>query len=117
MTSGNVTSRSATERTMSKPITPHDFSEIDWHGHWIWVPEEPITPSAFWSADGNPHAAQSHALFRKALQFDDVPERVPARLTADSRYALFVNGHEVARGPIRSQPRRLSYDLVDLAPY
>ena len=30
---------------------------------------------------------------------------------------LFVNGQEVFRGPIRSQPRRLHYDLFDLAPY
>ncbi|NJM41931.1 MAG: family 78 glycoside hydrolase catalytic domain, partial [Anaerolineae bacterium] len=37
-------------------------------------------------------------------------------MTADSRYALFVNGREVSRGPIRSQPRRTYYDLVDLAP-
>ena len=34
-----------------------------------------------------------------------------------TRYALFVNSREVCRGPIRSQPRRLTYDLVDLAAY
>ena len=42
---------------------------------------------------------------------------MPARITADSRYALYVNGHEVLRGPVRSQPRRMMYDLVDLAPH
>ncbi len=46
-----------------------------------------------------------------------VPARAPARIAADSRYALFVNGSEVARGPIRSQPRRMYFDAVDLAPY
>ena len=40
-----------------------------------------------------------------------------ARITADSRYVLYVNGQEVSRGPVRSQPRRMMYDLVDLAPY
>ena len=30
---------------------------------------------------------------------------------------LIVNGQEVFRGPIRSQPRRLHYDLFDLASY
>ncbi len=41
---------------------------------------------------------------------------MPARITADSRYALYVNGREVAHGPVRGQPRRLSFDAVDLAP-
>src|SRR5205085_3011633 len=56
-------------------------------------------------------------LFRKTLHLDHIPERAPARVTADARYALFINGQEVGRGPIRSQPRRLHYDLFDLAPY
>ena len=41
----------------------------------------------------------------------------PRGVTADSRYLLFVNGQEAFRGPIRSQPRRLHYDLLDLASY
>ncbi|HEY0736690.1 MAG TPA: alpha-L-rhamnosidase N-terminal domain-containing protein [Herpetosiphonaceae bacterium] len=102
---------------MSTPITPHDFPEIRWYGHWIWVPEEPIAPSGFLSSGVNPHARESHGLFRKTLHLDHVPDRVPVRITADSRYALFVNGQEVFRGPIRSQPRRMYYDLFDLAPY
>src|SRR2546423_7952526 len=102
---------------MAAPITPHDFPEIRWQGHWIWVPEEPVTPSGFLGGAINPQAKQAHGLFRKMLHLDLVPERAPARITADSRYALFVNGQEVFRGPIRSQPRRLYYDLFDLAPY
>ncbi|MBK9715071.1 MAG: alpha-L-rhamnosidase N-terminal domain-containing protein [Kouleothrix sp.] len=102
---------------MSTPITRHDFPEIRWRGHWIWAPEEPATLSGFWSAEVRPHARESHGLFRKTFQIDRVPERAPARLTADSRYALFVNGQPVSRGPLRSQPRRLHYDMVDLAPY
>jgi hypothetical protein len=34
-----------------------------------------------------------------------------------SRYVLYVNGKEVARGPVRANPRRQAYDLVDLGPY
>ncbi|KPV54222.1 hypothetical protein SE17_05105 [Kouleothrix aurantiaca] len=76
-----------------------------------------MSPSGFWSAGVNSQAEETHGLFRKTFHLDRVPARVPARLTADSRYALFVNGQEVARGPIRGQPRRLHYDFVDLAPY
>lgn len=102
---------------MAAPITAHDFPEIRWHGHWIWVPEEPLTPAGFWSAGVDPHAPEAHGLFRRVFSLASVPARAPARITADSRYALFVNGREVSRGPIRSQPRRLYYDLLDLAPY
>jgi hypothetical protein len=102
---------------ISTPITPHDFGEIRWRGHWIWVPEEPIEPSGFLGAGIDPQAKEAHDLFRKTMYLDHVPDRAPARITADSRYALFVNGEEVGRGPIRSQPRRLYYDLFDLAHY
>lgn len=99
------------------PVTPQDFPEIRWRGHWIWVPEEPIKPSGFFAGSIDPHAKESHGLFRKRVYLDSVPARAPARITADSRYALFVNDQEVGRGPIRSQPHRLYYDLFDLAPY
>src|SRR5262245_32992328 len=102
---------------MSTAVTPRDFPEIRWHGHWIWVPEEPVKPSGFRSAGVDPQAKEAHGLFRRTVRLGHVPDRAPARITADSRYALFVNGQEVSRGPIRSQPRRLYYDLVDLAPY
>lgn len=65
----------------------------------------------------DPQAAEAHGLFRKRFELQNVPERAPARITADSRYALYVNGREVSQGPVRSQPRRLHYDLVDLAPH
>ena len=99
------------------PVTPQDFPEIRWKGHWIWVPEEQIKPGAFLGGPAEAHQPESHGLFRKVFHLNSVPDRAPARMTADSRYALFVNGREVSRGPIRSQPRRMFYDLVDLAPY
>lgn len=101
---------------MAHDITPTDFSEIRWRGHWIWAPEEQVQPgSPFGAAPSN--APEAHALFRRVVHLDAAPARAPARLTADSRYALFVNGSEVCSGPVRSQPRRLHYDLIDLAPY
>jgi len=102
---------------MSEQVTLQDFPEVRWRGQWIWVPEEPIVPNPALVPAVEPRAKEAHGLFRKTLRLDGVPERVPARITADSRYALFANGREVFRGPIRSQPRRLYYDLFDLAPY
>lgn len=102
---------------MTDAVTPDDFAPIRWRGHWIWVPEESVAFGGFLPTAERPPAHEAHGLFRKTVRLDRVPARVPARITADSRYALFVNGREVARGPIRSQPRRLYYDLMDLAPY
>jgi hypothetical protein len=99
------------------PVTPQDFSEIRWRGNWVWVGEEPVQPSGFYAGTIDPAARESHGLFRKIFNLSAVPARVPARITADARYALFVNGQEVGRGPIRSQFRRLHYDLFDLSPY
>jgi hypothetical protein len=49
---------------MPIPVMPHDFAEIRWRGHWIWVPEEPIAPSGFMGSGIDPHAPESHGLFR-----------------------------------------------------
>lgn len=36
------------------------------------------------------------------------------RITADSRYKLYINGSFVGRGPVPSDPHRLSYDTYDI---
>lgn len=87
-----------------------------WRGSWIGrdAPAAVDGGEPQWHAGvGGPFA---RILFRKRFSLDTVPERAPLRITADSRYVLFVNGAELGRGPVRSQPRRLRYDEVDLAP-
>ena len=49
------------------------------------------------------------AMLRREFNLDQVPEPAPARLTADSRYVLHVNGVELARGPVRGNLRRLHF--------
>lgn len=102
---------------MSATTTPHDFSEIRWRGHWIWVPEDKIEIGLGLPGGRAEPRRESHGLFRQVFTLAALPARAPARLTADSRYVLYVNGREVSRGPARSQPRRMMYDLYDLAPY
>lgn len=103
---------------MPTEITPNDFDEIRWRGHWIWTPEDKLPPGDFIGGGAvDTKRPERHALFRRVVDMASVPARVPARITADSRYALFVNGEEVFRGPVRSQPRRMHYDLFDLAPH
>ncbi len=102
--------------TNSTAVTASDFPGIRWHGNWIWC--DPPARGGFGPGmEATAEPKEVHALFRKVFSLDEVPARVPARITADSRYLLFCNGQEVYRGPIRSQPRRTFYDLFDLAPY
>ena len=87
-----------------------------WLGQWIapndpdFINGNPISP------DVRDRPAQM-ALFRHFFDCDAVPASVPARLSADSRYRLWINGRIVGRGPIRAQPRRMAYDSYDIAPY
>lgn len=101
---------------MPDKITPSDFSEIRWRGHWIWT-DPPAVPSGTFPRFAQRPREEAHGLFRKTFTLERAPRRAPARITADSRYLLWVNGEEVSRGPARSQPRRLMYDMVDLAPH
>ena len=100
--------------------TVGSFEEVagrEWRGHWIWSSRratEPLVTDTFVRDEAGP---TTRTLFRRTFSLDALPTAVPARLSADSRYVLWVNGGEVARGPARSQPRRMRYDTVDLAPY
>ena len=96
--------------THPDPFTPK------WRGRWIWF-ERPriVTETATRPVLADPSG--SVGLFRRAVEVDDVPETAPCRLWVDGRYVLRVNGEEVARGPVRSDPRRSHYDVVDLAPF
>ncbi|MBM4336883.1 MAG: alpha-L-rhamnosidase [Deltaproteobacteria bacterium] len=79
------------------------FAPGRWRARWIW-------------AEGQTEGRQTVAL-RRSLALRSVPASAPARLCAISRYALHVNGRELARGPVRANPRRQPYDVVDLAPH
>lgn len=93
------------------PTTDRTWGE-PWRGRWIWdhEPEE-----AFW---WRPTAAEPHDVYlRKSFEMDEVPAALPARVSCDSRYVLFVNGHLVGRGPVRGEPERLGWDDYDLRPH
>ncbi|WP_159501741.1 hypothetical protein [Microbacterium sp. 18062] len=75
-----------------------------WRGEWI-------------TADDIPEPGRLHRVgFRREIELDSVPGTLPVRITADARYVLWVNGSEIGRGPVRSQPARWTYDEHDIAP-
>jgi len=91
---------------------------IAWDARWIWTGPAPLPVAQIGAAGIPPKETWNRFCYlRRAVQLDAVPASVPARVTADSRFVLFVNGVEVARGPARSIPERLAWTEVDLAPH
>jgi hypothetical protein len=67
-----------------------DFPGMRWRGHWLVpdVPEFAIDPTSVGS--DLPPAEFSRAQFGRVFAVEDVPLRVSLRLSADSRYVLWV---------------------------
>jgi alpha-L-rhamnosidase len=91
---------------------------ITWDARWIWTGPPPLPVAQIGAAGIPPKETWNRCCYlRRTVQLDAVPASVPARVTADSRFVLFVNGVEVARGPARSIPERLAWTELDLSPY
>lgn len=99
--------------TATSMMRPEDFA---WRGHWIAVHAPSIDGDDNLGVD-LPPGEFSRTLFRSDIHLEEVPSQAPTRITADSRYVLWVNGNEVGRGPARSQPLRQRFDTYDLAPF
>ena len=54
--------------------------------------------------------------FRKQFRLDAVPDSFIINISADQRYALFVNGKLVGRGPSRGDLLHWYYETIDIAP-
>ncbi|MFJ4620375.1 family 78 glycoside hydrolase catalytic domain [Streptomyces sp. NPDC088812] len=96
--------------------TPAVLRDTRWQGHWIGPRDTRPEQGQIVLGTAGERAGFGRFLFRTTFDLDTVPESLPARITADSRYTVHLNGHEAGRGPIRSQPRRLTYDDLQLAP-
>jgi alpha-L-rhamnosidase len=89
-----------------------------WNANWIWSEAPARISSPVASAAVPPKELWNRFCYlRRSFNLDAVPASAPARVTADSRFILYVNGVEVTRGPARSIPERLAYSEVDLARY
>lgn len=82
----------------------HLEAPVPWTARWIW--QRPAGPPNTWMR------------FRKRFALPARPKAAPARIAADSKYWLWVNGTLVVReGGLRRgpTPRGTYYDQVDLA--
>ena len=89
------------------PTEAGGTGSLRWSGHWIGhTPRATTRSPADFLSGGDADRKFSRSMFRATFDLEATPAGAPARITADSRYVLWVNGHEVGRGPARSQPYR-----------
>ncbi|MGL1890078.1 MAG: hypothetical protein OCD02_00555 [Spirochaetaceae bacterium] len=79
-----------------------------------------LTWNANWIGVDNKKDANQWICFRKNIQLDSVPKLVTAKIAADSKYWLWINGKlvvfegQLKRGP---DPENTYYDNIDLTAY
>jgi len=72
-----------------------------WKANWIWTEGEAI-----------PRNMYLHV--RKEFNVPRGLKDASIRVTADSRYVLYLNGHRLGQGPVRSWPFEQSFDAYDI---
>lgn len=77
------------------------FNKKDWHAQWIWMPDT---------------IANDVMLARRVFNLESSPEVSELRITASSKYELYINGHYISQGPARSAPHHQSYDIYNISP-
>lgn len=70
-------------------------------GNWIWIQEPDKTRNFYLYA-------------RKLFELPAKPGKAIIKTSADSRYKLYVNGHYVGKGPVRSMIGLSYYDTYDV---
>ena len=75
--------------------------------HWIWMPQwqELVTDKP------------RLVCFRKSVNLEVKPESMKLRISADTRYKLYVNGEFVEFGPAKGDQRIWYVDTVEIAPW
>lgn len=73
-------------------------------GQWIW-------------RAGSAPAVNEYVYFRKDFTLGKPATAASLRITADTRYDLYVNGRRVGRGPARAPTAFQAYDTWDIAPF
>lgn len=75
--------------------------------NWIWIPD--------WNQEDKKEPRIVY--LRKELELEEIPGELEIRISADSRYKLYVNGQLAEIGPSRGDSQIWYYDTVNLLPY
>ena len=74
--------------------------------------------NAKWIAPTDCPAAGTAAFWvKRNFETENVPQSAVLQITADSFYTAYLNGREIARGPIRGNRKTQFYDEIEVAPF
>jgi len=73
---------------------------VNWKAQWIWLPK---------------NETSDMMLARKNIRFSKKPSKALLRISASSKYKLYVNGKLINQGPARSASHHQSYDILDIS--
>jgi len=71
-----------------------------WEAQWIWMPD---------------NIQSDVMLARRSFNLKELPKKAILRISAASKYELFVNGIYICQGPARSAPHHQSFDVLDIS--
>lgn len=89
---------------------------LRWQAQWIWCGQTALRTEGA-TARLDPEGFDRYVLVRRVLELASVPPSAPMRVAGDSRFVVWVNGHELLRGPVRCDPRQLRREDGDAAPF
>lgn len=75
--------------------------------NWIWIPE--------WR--GKDKEEPRIIYFRKEIELQEIPSKLEIKISADSRYKLYINGNLAEIGPSKGDYKIWYCDTVDIAPF
>jgi alpha-L-rhamnosidase len=82
-----------------------------WDARWVWVGDTGHRPGLL-SASVDPAVYDRFVLMRRTFELSDLPDAAVLRAVANSRLVVWVNGQEVARGPVRADARGTRCELA-----
>jgi len=85
-----------------------------WDARWVWLGDTGHRPGLL-SGSVDPAVRDRYVLLRRGFELSSVPEDAALRAVANSRLVVWVNGHEVARGPVRSDARSTRCEVASVA--
>lgn len=83
-----------------------ELTEIPGNG-WIWIPS--------WNEFDEKEA--TFVYFRKDIDFNKVPESYCIKVSADSRYKIYINNRFIEAGPSKGDGQIWFYDEIEIAPF
>src|ERR671918_2800111 len=85
-----------------------------WQADWVRCGDSGVRVGHL-EGERDPAVVDRFVMLRRCFDLEAPPTRGVLRAAANSRLVAWVNGEEVARGPVRTDPRRMRAEVADVA--